>query len=76
MAPIAREPVPPRADLSIADYLGAAYIGLSQAVAFDLTPWPNVAAWMARMRARPVWDEVHAAFYGFAASRRERAEAG
>lgn len=64
------------AELSIADYLGAVYVGLSQAVAFDLTPWPKVAGWMDRMRARPAWDEVHAAFYGFAASRRELREAG
>lgn len=63
------------AELSIADYLGAVYIGLSEAVGFDLGPWRNVAAWMDRMRARPAWDEVHAAFYGFAASRRELSEA-
>jgi glutathione S-transferase len=51
-------------------------VGLSEPTGLDLTPWPNVAAWMARMRARPAWAEVHAAFYGFAASRRQLASAG
>lgn len=56
--------------LSIADYLGAAFVGLSEAIAFDLAPWPNVAAWMRRMKARPSWMEANAAFYGLIASHR------
>jgi glutathione S-transferase len=63
-------------ELTIADYLGAVFVGLSEPTGLDLSPWPNVAAWMARMRARPAWAEVHAAFYGFAASRRQLAAAG
>ena len=63
-------------DLTIADYLGAVYVGLSEAIEFDLSPWPNVAAWMNRMRARPAWEATHAAFYGFIASRRQFAQAG
>lgn len=63
------------AELTIADYLGAVFVGLSEPIGFDLAPWPNVAAWMARMRARPAWAEAHAAFYGFAASRRQLASA-
>ncbi|HWA61192.1 MAG TPA: glutathione S-transferase family protein [Caulobacteraceae bacterium] len=54
-------------DVTLADYLGGAYVGLSEAIGFDLSPWPKVAAWMDRLRARPGWDEVHAAFYGFLA---------
>jgi glutathione S-transferase len=58
-------------EITIADYLGAAYIGLSEAIAFDLAPWPNVEAWMFGMRQRPSWGETHAAFYGLLAARRE-----
>ena len=35
-------------ELTVADYLGGVYVGLSEAIAFDLSPWPRVAAWMAR----------------------------
>ncbi len=63
-------------DVTIADYFGAVQTGLSQAVDFDLSPWPNVKAWLDRMRARPAWGEVHAAFYGFVASRRQLSKAG
>jgi glutathione S-transferase len=55
-------------DITIADYIGAAYVGLSEAVAFDLSPWPNVSAWMFGMRQRPSWGETHAAFYGLLAA--------
>lgn len=59
-------------DITIADYIGAAYVGLSEAVAFDLTPWPNVEAWMFGMRQRPSWAETHAAFYGLLAAHRSQ----
>jgi glutathione S-transferase len=63
-------------DLTIADYLGAGYLGVSEAIDFDLSPWPRAAAWMERMRARPAWDETHAAFYGLITSIRDRRLAG
>jgi glutathione S-transferase len=50
--------------ISLADYLGAACVGVGDAVEFDLSPWPRVAAWMERMRTRPSWAEVHPAFSG------------
>ena len=58
-------------EISLADYLGAAYLSVGEAVDFDLSPWPRVAAWMERMRARPSWDEVHPAFDGLVAGIRE-----
>ncbi|HET9159892.1 MAG TPA: glutathione S-transferase family protein [Caulobacteraceae bacterium] len=57
-------------DISIADYIGAGYVGLSEAIDFDLSPWPNVEAWMFGMRRRPSWQESHAAFYGLIAAHR------
>lgn len=58
-------------ELSLADYLGAAYLSVCEAVEFDLSPWPRVEAWMQRMRARPSWLEVFPAFYGLVAAIRE-----
>ena len=52
-------------ELTIADYLGAAYVTLAELIAFDFSPYPHVQRWLAAMRARPAWDEVNAAFYGW-----------
>ena len=56
--------------LTLADYIGAAYVGICAAVDYDLSPFPNVQAWMTRMQARPSWRDAHAAFYGLMASHR------
>jgi len=61
------------ADISLADYMGAVHVGFAEAAGFDLSPWPNVCAWLARMQARPSWREVHAAFYGLVAATRRPA---
>jgi glutathione S-transferase len=57
-------------DISLADYLGAAYCVIGEFVGFDFARWPNVARWLDAMRARPNWDEVHAAFYGWRSAMR------
>jgi glutathione S-transferase len=62
-------------EITLADYIGATYIGLSEAIDFDLSPWPNVEAWMFGMRQRPSWGESHAAFYGLIAAHRAPAAA-
>ena len=54
--------------ITIADYLGAACLSASEAIDFNLSPWPRVAAWLERMRSRPSWDEVFADFHGLVAS--------
>ena len=58
--------------LTIADYLGVVHLGMGELIDFDFAPWPNLAAWLGRMKARPSWGEVHAAFYGLAAMLRDR----
>ena len=58
---------------SLADYLGATRLALGVLVGFDFSPWPRVTAWLERMRARPGWAEVHAAFHGIIAARRDAA---
>ena len=52
-------------EISLADYLGSAYVTLAELIAFDFGPYPNVRRWLAAMRARPHWDEVNAAFHGW-----------
>jgi glutathione S-transferase len=56
--------------ITLADHLGACFITLGELVEFDLAPWPHVRRWIATMKARPSWDEVHAGFYGWQAALR------
>lgn len=58
-------------DISLADYFGAVNVAMGHLIDFDFSPWPNIAAWLERMKARPSWDEVHAGFYGLAAMMRD-----
>jgi glutathione S-transferase len=53
------------AEISLADYLGSAYVTLAEITAFDFGPYPFVRKWLQTMRSRPAWDEVNAAFYGW-----------
>lgn len=63
--------------ITVADYLGAAYVSLLEAIAFDLTPYRNVSRWLAALKRRPAWEEANAAFHGmlaaFAAQARQTA---
>jgi glutathione S-transferase len=58
--------------VTIADYLGGSIIGLSDIIRFDLTPYPNVAAWMANVKGLDHWSEVSAALDGFAGAVAEK----
>lgn len=51
-------------EISIADYLAAAYVSLLDVVAFDLRPYPAVQRWMTIMRRLPNWEGSYAAFEG------------
>ena len=53
------------AEISLADYMGSAYVTLAEVAAFDFGPYPSVREWLQAMRSRPAWDEVNAAFYGW-----------
>ena len=61
-------------DISLADYLGAGYVSLGEAIAFDFGPYPHIRAWLKRMKARPHWDGVYAGFYGFLSAIRAQAQ--
>jgi glutathione S-transferase len=59
--------------LTLADYLGASFVTLGEIAAFDLSPYPNITAWVARMKARPQWHTVYAGFYGMVSALRSQA---
>jgi glutathione S-transferase len=61
--------------LSIADYLGVAFVTLGEAVSYDLSPYPNIRAWVARMKSMRHWPTVWAAFDGMVAARQVQAAA-
>jgi glutathione S-transferase len=55
-------------DISIADYYGAAFVALAEAIRSDLAAYPNVTRWLGRMKALPNWAKVNEVINGFAAS--------
>lgn len=52
-------------DISLADYLGSAFITLGELVDFDFSPYPNIQRWIQRMKALPSWGLAYAAFNGW-----------
>ena len=56
--------------LTIADFLGAAYVTLLAVVDFDLRPYANVNRWQNAMRRLPHWNQSYAAFEGLLAALR------
>jgi glutathione S-transferase len=58
--------------ITIADYFGAPVAAIAELVRCDLSAYPNVVRWMDAMKALRSWSRVHAAFYGFAASMKDR----
>lgn len=54
--------------ITIADYMGAGYVALGEIIRFDLTPYPHVTAWLARVKALPNWNPVSEVIDGFAGS--------
>jgi glutathione S-transferase len=51
-------------DITIADYLGSGIVSIGELVGCDFAGYPNVRAWLGRMRQLPHWSEVNAAFEG------------
>ncbi len=54
--------------ITIADYLGASIMALGDMVRLDYAKYPNVDAWMKRMKSLKHWKEISEALDGFAAS--------
>ena len=52
------------ADITIADYLGSGIVSIGELVGCDFGAYPNLRAWLQRMKQLPNWAEVNAAFEG------------
>jgi glutathione S-transferase len=60
---IGKNPFVCGAEITIADYLGAAYLTVGDVVHLDYSPWKNVSRWLASMKSRPTWAKVNEGFY-------------
>lgn len=54
--------------LTIADLFCAEFVYLDEGVGADLADYPNVKAWMGRMKALKSWEGVHQVINGFLGS--------
>ena len=54
------------ADITLADYLGSGIITLGDIIGCDFARWPNVRAWLARLKTRPNWQPTNGAIQGWA----------
>ncbi len=54
--------------ITIADYLGAAFVTLGEIVKCDFSPYPNVQRWLGNMKKLKSWPKVNEVFDGFKAS--------
>lgn len=51
--------------ITLADYLGAAYLTLGEVIRLDYSPWPNVSRWLKTMKTRPGWAKTNEGFYAY-----------
>jgi len=54
--------------ITIADYFAIGIVTLGEVIGVDFAPYPNVKAWIARMKKLPNWDKVNEVFDGLVAS--------
>lgn len=55
-------------DITIADYLGAVFIGVGEITGSDYSAYPNVRRWLDRMKGLKHWNKAHEAIYGYGAT--------
>lgn len=55
-------------EMTIADYFASSFVSLAEAVGSDLAAYPNVRAWLGRMKALPNWGAVNQVIDGYVAS--------
>lgn len=54
--------------ITLADYFGAPFVALADAIRADLSDYPNVKRWLARMKALKSWKKTNEVIDGYAAS--------
>ncbi len=52
--------------ISIADYLGIAFVTLGEVIRIDFSAYPNIDRWINNMKQLEHWGEINEALYGFA----------
>jgi glutathione S-transferase len=60
-------------DITIADYLGAGMVSLSELIGCNIAAYPNLSRWYNAMKARPNWAKANEVFYGYAGSLKGKA---
>lgn len=58
--------------LTIADYFGAPFIGLGDAIRCDFSAYPNVRRWLDEMKRLPSWGKTNEAIDAYSASLNDR----
>jgi glutathione S-transferase len=61
-------------EITLADYLGSAFVTLGELVAYDLSPYPNIGRWLSNMKALPSWNVAYAAFNGWLSAARAQSQ--
>ncbi len=54
--------------LTIADYMGVAYLTAGEVVRCNFSGYPNISRWLDTMKSRPNWTRVNKPFYDLVAS--------
>jgi glutathione S-transferase len=54
--------------ITIADYLGSAFVTLGEIVRCDFSPYPNIQRWLDNMKKLKSWPKVNEVFDGYKAS--------
>ena len=54
--------------ITIADYHAVSYVALAEVIGSDLSAYPNVRAWLGRMKSLKSWPKVWSVIDGFAES--------
>jgi glutathione S-transferase len=52
--------------ITIADYHAVSYVALAEVIGSDLSAYPNVRAWLGRMKSLKSWPKVWSVIDGFA----------
>jgi glutathione S-transferase len=54
--------------ITIADFYGASFVALGELTGSDFAAYPNVKAWLGRMKALKHWAPVNEVINGYAAT--------
>ena len=54
--------------ITIADYHAVSYVALAEVIGSDLAAYPNVRAWLGRMKSLKSWPQVYSVIDGYAAT--------